>query len=93
MLLGGSLLIAAFNVHGAEATATPVPESEIELAQVSPTAEAGTAEADPATEADGAELDTVVIRSRPRIAALKDKPQSVSVVSGESLSRLNALTI
>ena len=95
MLLGGSLLIAAFNVHAAEAPATAAPTSEVELAQASPAAEASAADADAATpaEADGTQLDTVVIRSRPRIAALKDKPQSVSVVSGESLSRLNALTI
>lgn len=96
MLLGGSLLIAAFNGHAAEAAATAAPASaEVELAQASPAAETGTAEADATApaEADGAQLDTVVIRSRPRIAALKDKPQSISVVSGESLSRLNALTI
>ena len=96
MLLGGSLLIAAFNGHAAEAAATAAPASaEVELAQAIPAAETGTAEADATapSEADGAQLDTVVIRSRPRIAALKDKPQSISVVSGESLSRLNALTI
>ena len=95
MLLGSGLLIAAFNVHGAEAAATAAPTSEVELVQASPAAEAGTAGQDAAApaEADGTQLDTVVIQSRPRIAALKDKPQSVSVVSGESLSRLNALTI
>lgn len=93
MLLGGSLLIAALNVHAAEAVGTPVAEAEIELAQANPAAEDKEAAAKMPDDSSDTQLDTVVIRAKPRIAALKDKPQSVSVVSGESLSRLNALTI
>jgi len=94
MLLGGSLLIAAINVQAAEPL-TVAPEL-VEVAQAAPAATPASADADAATaEAAGREtqLDTLVISARPRIAALKDKPQSVSVVSGEALSRLNALTI
>lgn len=87
---GASLLIAAISVQAAEPVAA-VADS-VEVAQA---AAASSAEAEAATETGSSEaqLDTVVIRSKPRIAALKDKPTSVSVVSGESLSRLNALSV
>ena len=96
VLLGGSLLMAALSVQAADAAST-LP-AEVEVAQAA-TPEAPAADASAETSADagtqdsGAELETVVIQAKPRIVALKDKPQSVSVVSGEALSRLNALTI
>ncbi|MGQ3055931.1 MAG: TonB-dependent receptor [Nevskia sp.] len=91
VLLGSGLVLAVFAAQAAapENASAAAPLEPTELAQVA----AGT-EADAAPAASGeTELDTVVISAKPRIAALKDKPQSVSVVSGESLSRLNALTV
>ncbi len=91
VLLGGSLLLGAFAVQAAEPA--PAAADPVDVAQAATPDEAA-ASADAAASSDGqTELDTVVISAKPRIAALKDKPQSVSVVSGESLSRLNALTV
>ncbi|MDB5987930.1 MAG: putative TonB-dependent receptor, partial [Nevskia sp.] len=120
MLLGGSLMIAALQVHAADAAASKeaATESAADIqteidrlkqllekeqqklaSKTAADASGASAPNEPAQAADAADSDattqlkTLVIHSRSRIESQHDKPQSVSVVTGTELEKLNAVKL